>query len=76
MNMLEHPAITNCERTGYPKHYKPILCDRCKGVIQTGEYYGECDGRNICEECIEDEWKELSTKEKVIYLGYDSKFNG
>lgn len=61
---------------GYPKPNKPILCDTCKEVIQPGEYYGDCDGRLICSDCIEDEWKELTASEKFVALGYNSKFNG
>ena len=73
---LEHPPISHALRTGYPAQRKPLLCDTCKDVIQTGEYYGECDGRIICSDCIEDEWKELTAQEKFVALGYDSKFNG
>ena len=73
---LEYPAISHALRTGYPTQHKPLLCDTCKEVIQTGEYYGECDGRITCTDCIEDEWKELTAKEKFERLGYDSKFNG
>ena len=73
---LEHPAITHALRTGYPAPHKPLLCDTCKEVIQTGEYYGEYDGRIICSDCIEDEWKELTAQEKFVALGYDSQFNG
>ena len=74
--MLEHPDITTALSTGYHKLYKPILCDTCKEDIQPDEYYGECDGRIICTDCIEGEWKELTAKEKFERLGYDSKFNG
>lgn len=73
---IEHPAITRIERTGYHKRYKPIICDTCKDVIQPGETYGECDGRLICTDCIEDEWKELTASEKFMHLGYLVKFNG
>jgi hypothetical protein len=76
MKQLEHPAITRTLATGYPEPYKPLLCDTCKDVIQPGEYYGECDGRLICSDCIEDEWKELTAKEKFERLGYNTKFNG
>ena len=76
MNMLEHPAITMIGQTGYHKPYEPLICDICKDVIQIGEYYGECEGRNICEDCIEDEWKELTAKEKIICLGYDAEYFG
>ena len=72
----DHPDIATALATGYPKLYNPLLCDACKDVIQTGEYYGECDGRIICSDCIEDEWKELTAEEKFVALGYDSKFNG
>ena len=74
--VFEAPDITRTLRTGYPELYKPLLCDTCKDVIQTGEYYGECDGRIICTDCIEDEWKELTAKEKFERLGYNSKLNG
>ena len=72
----EHPDVTRTLATGYHKLYKPLLCDTCKEVIQPGEYYGECDGRLICTDCIEDEWKELTAQEKFVALGYDYKFNG
>ena len=62
---LQHPYITAALATGYPKPYKPLLCDTCKDVIQPGEYYGECDGRLICSDCIEDEWKALDGKEGI-----------
>jgi predicted metal-binding protein len=75
-NALEHPAISHALRTGYPAQHKPLRCDTCKEVIQPSEHYGECDGRIICSDCIEDEWKELTAKEKFAALGYDSKFNG
>lgn len=75
-NALEHPAISHALRTGYPTQHKPLLCDTCKDVIQPGETYGECDGRLICSDCIEDEWKELTASEKFGKLGYDYKFNG
>ena len=74
--VFEAPDITTALATGYPKLYKPLLCDTCKDVIQTGEYYGECDGRLVCSDCIKDEWKELTAQEKFERLGYDSKFNG
>ena len=76
MNQLEHPAIARTLATGYPKPYKPLLCDTCKDVIQPNEPYGECDGRLICTDCIEDEWKELTAQEKFVVLGYNSKLNG
>ena len=76
MKQLEAPDITRTLATGYPKLYKPLLCDTCKDVIQPGEYYGECDGRLICSDCIEDEWKELTVQEKADKLGYDVRFNG
>ena len=76
MKLPDHPDIATALATGYHKLYKPLLCDTCKDVIQTGEYYGECDGRIICEDCIEDEWRELTAREKFERLGYDSKFNG
>ena len=72
---IEHPTITHALRTGYPAPYKPLLCDTCKEVIQPSEHYGECDGRIICTDCIEDEWKELTAKEKFERLGYNAKFN-
>jgi formylmethanofuran dehydrogenase subunit E len=72
----EHPDISTALATGYPKRYKPILCDTCKEAVQPGEHYGEFDGRIICTDCIEDEWKELTASEKFERLGYDSKFNG
>ena len=72
----DHPDISTALATGYHKLYKPILCDACKEVIQPDETYGECDGRKTCSDCIEDEWKELTAREKFVALGYDSKFNG
>ena len=73
---IQHPDITRTLATGYPKPYKPLICDTCKDEIQPNETYGECDGRLICSDCIEDEWKELTAKEKFVALGYDYKFNG
>lgn len=73
---LQHPDITRTLATGYPKPYKTLLCDTCKDEIQPNETYGECDGRLICSDCIEDEWKELTAQEKFVALGYDYKFNG
>ena len=72
----DHPDIAIVLATGYPKPYKPLLCDTCKDVIQPGETYGECDGRKVCSDCIEDEWKELTASEKFVALGYNPKFNG
>lgn len=72
----DHPDITTALATGYPKLYKPLICDTCKDEISSREIHGECDGRIICTDCIEDEWKELTTSEKFVALGYDSKFNG
>lgn len=72
----EHPDIATALATGYHKPYKPLICDTCKDEIQPNETYGECDGRLICSDCIEDEWKELTAKEKFVALGYDYKFNG
>ena len=76
MKQLEHPDITTALATGYHKPYKPLLCDTCQGEISSHEVYGDCDGRLICTDCIEDEWVELTAKEKFVALGYDSKFNG
>lgn len=73
---LEHPTISRALRTGYPAPHKPLLCDTCKDEISSHEIHGECDGRIICTDCIEDEWKELTAREKFERLGYDSKFNG
>lgn len=75
-SLLQHPDITTALATGYHKLYKPLLCDTCKGNISSHEIHGECDGRIICTDCIEDEWKELTAGEKFERLGYNSKFNG
>ena len=72
----EHPDIATALSTGYHKPYKPLICDTCKDEISSHEIHGECDGRIICTDCIEDEWKELTAQEKFVALGYDYKFNG
>ena len=72
----EHPDIATALATGYHKPYKPLICDTCKDEISSHEIYGERDGHIICTDCIEDEWKELTAKEKFERLGYDAKFNG
>lgn len=72
----EHPDIATALATGYHKPYKPLICDTCKDEISPHEIHGECDGRIICTDCIEDEWKELTAQEKFVALGYDYKFNG
>lgn len=72
----DHQDIATALATGYSKLYKPILCDTCTYTIRQWDDYGECDGRIICADCIEDEWKELTAQEKFVALGYDSKLNG
>ena len=48
-------------------------CTRCGGEIYEGEeFYDSPDGtRRLCEDCIDDEWRDLSTSEKAALLGLE-----
>lgn len=76
VGMYDHPDITTALATGYHKLYKPLLCDTCKEVIQPNEYYGEFNGKTICNDCVEEEWRDLTDEERIVRLGYNSQFNG
>ena len=48
------------------------VCSKCKGEIYLYEEYGEDrEGKVICSDCVEDEWKNLSLAEKLDVFGYD-----
>jgi len=75
---LEHPIITQIERDGEPIHsHEPQkICSRCDYPIEPGKHYGECNGKILCVECIDDELKELTAQEKFDKLGYNVEYNG
>lgn len=76
---LQHPLITQLERTGYPTAPyadRPPLCARCGQTIAPFTLYGQYDGRAVCEDCIDDEWRALTAREKYEALGFDAKFDG
>lgn len=80
MEQLQHPSITHCERTGYPpsvfKH-EPVKCSVCDGEIATGEHYGSSEANPIiCIDCVDEEFKSFTAKEKLEVLGYEVKWNG
>lgn len=55
LDILDHPVITNMERTGYPDGGEPdlILCPLCGGECET--IYRRKEDREIlgCDLCIE-----------------------
>ena len=52
---LEHPVITNMERTGYPDGVPPkpvFICSSCGEDILNGQDYWDVLGEQFCERCI------------------------
>jgi|GEM_PF-5662899 len=79
MEQLQHVLVTQIERTGYPAALRidrAPLCARCGQAIAPFTAYGQYDGRAVCPDCIDDEWRELTAREKFAALGFDLKFDG
>ena len=75
---LQDSAITHCERTGEPPSAfsdKPVICSVCQQEISTGEHYGRSD-KVICMDCVNEEFKSFTDKEKLDVLGYLVEWNG
>ncbi len=53
--------------------YAGVRCSRCLTELQKGELYGECGGRVVCAECVDEEWAELTKREKLEMLGFDTE---
>lgn len=72
---LQHPDISRIERTGYgySEDDAPagLECSVCGQGIMSCEAYGECDGKVICSDCINEEWEELTDEEKFESMGYN-----
>lgn len=54
---LEHPAISNALRTGYPyddESKTVFVCSGCGGYILDGQDYWDILGEQFCENCIDD----------------------
>ena len=50
------------------------ICRRCGGEIWAWEEFGEDgEGRAICPDGADDEWRELLPGEKLELLGYDTR---
>lgn len=78
MEQMQHPLITQIERTGYPLPLmpdRPPVCSRCGQAVPPDAPYGAYDGRVVCAACVDDEWRELTTGEKFLALGFDLKFD-
>ena len=59
------------ERRTEPREEKPVrICRRCGGEIWAWE---DGEGRAICPDCADDEWRELLPGEKLELLGYDTR---
>ncbi|MBQ1729516.1 MAG: hypothetical protein IIZ91_05625 [Oscillospiraceae bacterium] len=63
------------ERRTEPREEKPVrICRRCGGEIWAWEEFGEDgEGRAVCSDCAEDEWRELLPGEKLELLGYETR---
>ena len=66
-NIPDHPAIQNCERTGYPNREKRETCSRC-GKIAI--WYSDNNGL-LCTDCALETWDELSCEDKLFALGFE-----
>lgn len=49
-----------------------VFCRKCRRELEVDEVYGECEGRALCRDCIDDEWARLSVDEKFELLGYET----
>ena len=74
MSIPEHPAIVRIERTGCGTALcaDGPRCSVCGAPIEYGECYGEWNGRRVCAACADDEWDELTPRERLERLGYDT----
>ena len=67
---LQHPMITELERNGFSDPDEIVQCGKCGGWIYSGEWYGIDDsGTAVCADCLDEEWSNLSTIEKIECLG-------
>lgn len=77
MEMLEHPAVTRAQRTGYGYDYETQpgseLCDFCQTEIEEGDHIYMCEGSQVCSECYKeyamDKLDELGADELAGILG-------
>lgn len=46
------------------------MCTSCRQPIYYGEVYGEYNGKRVCLDCLENEWRSLSDSEKFARLDY------
>lgn len=69
---MEHPDVARITKTGHgePELRRIGVCKVCMEDVMPWEAYGECEGDLVHEDCIDAEWGELSTKEKMEILGF------
>lgn len=48
-----------------------VFCRSCGRELEVDEVYGECEGRTLCQDCLDNEWTRLSVEEKYERLGYE-----
>ena len=75
-------TMTNTKMIGY--NYDPrgdpggdipapaAFCCRCGQGIYSWEDYGVRDGKRLCPDCLEEDWDELTSREKFRLLGYET----
>lgn len=65
--------VTDEEARLEPEEPETIAtCAECGNEIFSGEIYGKDDmGRDVCRDCLNEEWGRLADDEKFELLGYE-----
>lgn len=69
---MQHPEITRILSTGYGEPVAaPIgVCKVCRGDVVPWETYGAGGGDLIHADCVNEEWLQLTLREKLDMLGF------
>ena len=70
MEQLEHPDITRVLQDGIVDDSPGLVCHVCGYVFAIGDHYGMGTNGAICAECVDEEWDEMTDKERIDMMGY------
>lgn len=70
MEQLEHPAITRVLRDGIVDDSPALCCHVCGCSIEFGEHYGMGEKGAICVSCVDEEWDDMTDRERIDMMGY------
>ena len=71
--LIEHPDITRVLRDGIVDDSPALCCHVCGYVFEIGEHYGMGDEGAICANCVDEEWDDMTDRERIEMIGYTAQ---